>query len=164
MKIFSFLFLMAVFASSTCKKSKSGPRLTHCDNLVNETLSATDPSRIYMVTAFTPNGDGLNDGFHPIVKNVQSVSWKVHDENNNVVFSSANSSDRFSPSAFDRTKKFYYRIEAISAENKKIGICGEVTAIKCLPQGTLLRQYTFEDQYTGNDFSLPTAETVTECK
>ena len=55
-------------------------------------------------------------------------------------------------------KKFYYRIEAVTLQGKKINKCGEFYALKCIPKGKTLAGFTFYDQFTGDVFTLPTSE------
>ena len=46
------------------------------------------PSTLYMPNTFTPNGDGLNDIFIPVGKNISSVHLMIFDRWGGILFES----------------------------------------------------------------------------
>lgn len=50
-------------------------------------------SMIYMPTSFTPNGDGINDEFWPVISNVKSYELTIYDRWGRPVFNSRDYSD-----------------------------------------------------------------------
>jgi gliding motility-associated-like protein len=162
--MYSLLVTFSSIIFLKCDKDKKEPIHVHCDNLINETVGPSDNAEISVATAFTPNSDGLNDAFHPITQGLQSVSIKVYDENSNLVFSSSQMNAAWLPATSGQKKvKYYYRVEAVTQTQKNIGVCGEVVALQCLPANTPVGAYSFEDQYSGSGFTLPTSEVLPVC-
>lgn len=59
----------------------------------NVTLKPDCPSNIYVPNAFTPNNDGLNEQFKPIIKgDVEKYSFKIYSRFGQVIFSTNNRS------------------------------------------------------------------------
>ena len=75
MKYLVFLFLSLTFLGCTKSKIK--------DTCENNTIKITpsnynsDSAIIFNMTAFTPNGDGLNDLFRPIISGIDISSFEV---------------------------------------------------------------------------------------
>lgn len=159
--LFILLFTPLLFA--TCKKDKDEKPLTHCDNLVNEIIPASDPGRIITPNAFTPNFDGINDGFMPIAYNIGSIQVKVYDRNGGLIFETTQPNEPWSPAAINKNEVFYFRVEAVTNNNTRIGLCGEVNALICIPKNKSKADYYFQDQATPFGFTGVTAETVTSC-
>jgi hypothetical protein len=136
----------------------------HCDGLVNDVIPANDPGKVYVASAFSPNFDGMNDLFRPYASNIQSISVKVYDEQSNIVYQSTqlNAAWTLTPQ-FTQFQKYYYRVEAITINNHRIGICGELYALKCYPSGMNKSSFTFEDQITANGFTAVSNENLANC-
>ena len=154
--------LLPFLLLSGCSKDKLNG--IPCKDLVNETLPGSDPASVAVPTAFTPDGDGLNDYFRPLAVNIQSLHMTIYDEAEKVIFESHDLNATWVPlfavTTYDR---YYYRVEAVTAGNHKIGLCGEFFALGCLPKGKNLSHFSFEDQYTPNGFTGLTAEQKTTC-
>lgn len=134
MKWLKYLLILA-FVSSTlvfCGKDKD---LGNCDGLVNDPPEPGDPRFFVQVpNAFTPNGDGRNDKFGPFFVKIRSVKFTVYNRNNDVVFYTEDPTAYWDPAASITTNtKYYYRVEAVAQNGRRVGKCGEVMALLCDP-------------------------------
>lgn len=156
--------LVASIFLLNCCKPKNSIKLTHCDNLITDTLGTNDSGRIYLPNAFTPNGDGVNDLFIPITVHISSIDFTIYDEMNNILFHTNTLGEGWanSPSPSNNTK-YYFRIQAITSDNHKIGICGEVNSLKCISTGMSLNNFLFPDQLSPDGMIYPTNENVISC-
>jgi gliding motility-associated-like protein len=159
-------FILLLFS---CSKNNSH-KLTNCDNLVNDSRDATDSFYIVIPNAFTPNGDGLNDWYGPVTKNISSIMFTITDQNNNSLFTTNNLNEKWKPSNSTITQgKYYYRIQGISTNNKKIGLCGEVNLLYCFPKNVNENSFYFESQLRQSgpvpfyDTSVPFYEAIPVC-
>jgi gliding motility-associated-like protein len=160
-KLFLFIFPL-IFLQ--CNKASDAIVSVHCEGLVNDPLPASDNGRVVVPTAFTPNGDGRNDQFRPITRGLRSMSVKVFDSNSNMLYQSDQLNSSWSPAvSTSKAQAYYYRIEAVTTANNKIGLCGQVFALSCLPTGTVKEDYSFEDQWSGNGFTLVSSESLSPC-
>jgi gliding motility-associated-like protein len=66
-----------------------------CYSSITETVEVAEDYNLYVETAFTPNGDGLNDIFMPIALTMRNVSFKlqIFDRNGKLVFESTEASN-----------------------------------------------------------------------
>lgn len=161
---FSFFIActVIVFLLSNCKKS--GVYHINCDGLITDTARTNDDGRIYMPNAFTPNNDGLNDLSRPLTQNIASISFTIYDENNNMVFTSSVVGQGWATTAASNTsEKYYYKIQAITNANHKIGMCGELYKLTCYPRNMSKSNFYFEDQLTPFGFTGTTSETLGNC-
>ncbi|MFZ1305165.1 MAG: hypothetical protein WAR80_04940, partial [Ferruginibacter sp.] len=60
-------------------------------------------------------------------------------------------------------KRYYYKIQATTHRNRKIGVCGDVYALTCYTINPPQRFYYFEDMLTANGFTGTTLETLNTC-
>jgi gliding motility-associated-like protein len=151
----------AILLFPACRKSKDNVDI-HCRNLENNT-PASDPAEVYVANAFTPNLDGINDGFKVDHTGISTIAIKVYDKNSSLVYQAdqLNASWDYFPST-GKNEKFYYRVEAVTQSGNKIGVCGEVNSLICLPPNTAHTFY-FRDQLTPQGFTGVTAETIGNC-
>jgi gliding motility-associated-like protein len=57
-----------------------------CMNSASIEVISNCPGNMYVPNAFTPNGDGNNDLFFPVTRNVKSLSWKIINRWGEVIF------------------------------------------------------------------------------
>lgn len=133
------LVVLSVVAYTACKKKDKGPA-TDPNAALADTLRATctapftghgDSSEVWLPTAFSPNGDGINDVYRPIqwtnstANYFSSFSIKVYDTLANLVFSSTDIGspgwDGWAPStsAAGDKYKYYVRIKYTTTHGVK---------------------------------------------
>ena len=162
--IFPVTLILTIALFSNCSKSYVPLVRINCDSLVTDTLGTGDSGRIYIPNAFTPNGDGLNEIFVPYTQNIDSIKFTIYDENNAVLFTTNILGNGWSPLPSSLpVKRYYYKIQATTNNNKKIGVCGNVYALTCYTINPPRSFYYFEDMLTANGFTGPTAETLSTC-
>ena len=165
MNSFRIALLFLIFPFILCKKgtnTKSVKAIT-CDGLANDILTGSDDCYIKLPTAFTPNGDGLNDRFAIFFKNIKTSKLTVYDSHSDLIFQTEDLSQQWDPFSESVTgKTYYFRIEAISTTNKRIGLCGEVYPLKCIPENINTNKYYFQSQWTGSSFNstAPSSEYI----
>lgn len=161
--IFPAILFLAVVIFSGCSKSEPIVHI-NCDGLVTDTLGTNDSGRIYIPNAFTPNGDGLNEIYRPFTQYIDSIQFTIYDEDNRVLFTSNLLGDAWIPPVSSLlVKRYYYKIQATTHRNRKIGVCGDVYALSCYTINPPKSFYYFEDMLTPNGFTGPTAEALTTC-
>lgn len=139
-----------LFFILSCGKTHS-VELTNCKDLQNDSRDVNDSFYIVIPNTFTPNGDGLNDWYGPATKNITTISFTVTDDKNNVLFTTNNLNDKWKPAnSVLRQGKHYYRIQGVSSNNKKIGICGEVNLLYCFSRNADMADFYFESQFEPN--------------
>jgi gliding motility-associated-like protein len=160
----SILLVLAVLLTVSCSKKNEGVRPVNCDGLVTDTAGTGDNGRVFMPNAFTPNGDGRNDIGRPHTTNIASIDFTIYDENNNVVFATTTLGQGWNTTiAAGSYAKHYFRIQAITTSNHKIGMCGELYKLSCYPGSIPKGNFYFEDQLTPFGFTGVTGETLGNC-
>jgi len=66
-----------------------------CDDTITQVIMISDTASLTMPTVFTPNGDGINDYFQPIAKNVNNFSCTIFDRWGKIVFDFKSASDKW---------------------------------------------------------------------
>jgi len=161
-KIDFMLCIAAVLLFNACSKSNNRPAPVNCDNLITDTTGTNDNAAIFAVTAFTPNGDGLNDMYRINTLDIASYTVSLYDDNNNVVFTGTQSTLGWGPSvAINAYAKYYYRIQATPNSSHQIGLCGNLYLLNCVPANADRTLFHFEDQLTQNGFTGVTSEAFT---
>ncbi len=165
MKQLVILFLLAVTIGSCSRKEEEPtPVPINCDGLVTDTAGTGDNGRVYMPSAFSPNGDGLNDQSKPILQNISSFEFTIYDELNRVMFTTTQTSPGWQPVASGLVSAhYYYRIQANTSAGHHIGKCGSVYVLTCFPASIPRSTFYFEDQLTPFGFTGVTAETLSNC-
>ena len=156
--ILTLILLMTLLTCALCSKDENTntAKSISCENLVNDPVTDSDSFYIYPVSAFTPNADGLNDRFWIYYSNIKSFKLTVYDENSNILFYTEDINKQWDPNSSSViSRAFFYRIEATSTTNKRIGKCGEVYPLNCVP---LNNTYHFQDEFDGRFFDIPTTE------
>jgi hypothetical protein len=128
-----------------CEKNSGSATLTHCDNLMNDPILPADNVIVSFPNAFSPNGDGVNDIYLAQVSGFQSIVFTVTDDNNNVLYSSTQlaAGVRWSVSSITSSQLCHYRFEGITNTNKKVGKCGDISVLFCLPKGASASSFVF---------------------
>jgi gliding motility-associated-like protein len=163
MKGYQLLFIVFAILMAHCKKSNNGDPV-NCNGLVTDTAGTGDIGRVFMPTAFTPNGDGLNDVIRPLLQNISSIEFTIYDINYNIVFSTNIAGDGWiTTSPGNSSTQYYFKVQVTTNANNKIGLCGQVFGLTCLPPGVPQTNYRFEDQFTPNGFTGVTNENLGTC-
>jgi gliding motility-associated-like protein len=156
-----FLLILAILLVN-CKKSNSDQ--VNCHGLVTDTAGTNDNGRVFLPTAFSPNGDGLNDLIRPITQNISAIEFTVYDEDKNVVFATNVIGEAWSTTANTNSlTQYYYRVQATTTANHKIGLCGQLFNLTCIPGGFPTNMFRFEDQLTPAGFTGVTNESLGIC-
>ena len=166
MKLFIFAFTISFsLLLVSCDKSSNDPVTPiNCNGLVTDTAGTGDNGQVFMPTAFTPNGDGKNDVIRPICSNIAAIEFTIYDQHNGVVFMTTTIGQGWNTTVSAGTfSKYYYRIQATTMSNHKIGKCGELYKLSCYPQSIPQSNFTFEDQLTPSGFTGVTSEVLVSC-
>ena len=164
--ILPVILIATIVTFSNCTKSSEPDKIINCDGLITDTLGTGDNGRIYMPNAFSPNNDGLNEFCRPVFKNIASFVFTIYDENNIVQFTTTVPGQGWQPvpaQGNNTAKRYYYKIQTITVNNKKIGQCGEVYSLTCFPINLPKNFFYFEDMLTANGFTGMTSEILTTC-
>ena len=164
------LGLGAMYISCSKQNGKGKDAAIHinCDGLITDTLGTNDNGRVYMPNAFVPhgnvnsNGNGNDVTIFPITLHIASISFTIYDSLNNIVYTTDSLTGKWNGLPNDTTRNtiFYYRIQAITEQNRKIGLCGEVYRLVCFPANIPRSFFYFADQCTVNGFTEPVSEAV----
>lgn len=83
---------------------------------------------VYAPSAFSPNGDGINDRWKVEAWNVQNIRIRVYDKLGNMVFATNRLDEDWAPNS-GGNEAFVYRIEAIDQDGKEIALHGHILAL-----------------------------------
>ena len=97
---------------------------------ISPRILTSDSTRIFLPSAFTPNGDGLNDNFYPVGDGIKSFSLTVC-SNNNVVFEGKENEKWNGLNAKNELFQgnYDYEIEVLSNKNKNFEVTGRISLI-----------------------------------
>jgi CHU_C Type IX secretion signal domain len=152
-----------VFSCRNNNKSDSiAIPITNCYGLVNDTLGTNDNGRIYMPSAVTSNGDGKNDIIRPTTRNITSLTFTLYNSNNTVLFTSTQIGQGWTAHTLTTGtySTYFYKIQAVTNSNRKIGICGDLNNVTCYPSNIPRNKIFFEDQLRIDGFTGITTETI----
>ena len=155
--------LLSTLLWVSCGKADEYPFI--CEGFQQD-APAGDSADIKMPTAFTPNGDGLNDELKPVLHHISGYTFTLYNVNERVIFTTQDPAFGYAASRPMDKDMYYYRIEAISIKGNRVARCGSVYALNCLPGGARLADFTFGDQlkpYNPDVYPSGTAEVLTAC-
>lgn len=135
-----------------------------CDGLITDPNNNGDDGIFFMPNAFTANKDGLNDTCKPICRNIASINFTLFDVNGNTVFTTTQLNNGWAPATGTaNATKYYYRIQAVTIKNRRIGDCGTVYDLSCIPKNINYTMLTFEDMLALSGFVGVTRENLSNC-
>ena len=88
---------------------------------------------VYAPSAFTPNGDGMNDNFKAEGVGIQSFKMVIFNREGQIVFESSNIDDAWDGTyrnAIQQSQVFFYRIQYVDAKGNTQNKQGQVTLIR----------------------------------
>ena len=99
----------------------------NCTDTINGSLRINPVYKIYIPTSFTPNGDGMNEVFEPIISGAKSYTMKIYDRWGGIIYKGENKSwdGKNTPKGL-----YSYSIEIIDYKNKIDREVGQVTLVK----------------------------------
>lgn len=109
-------------------KNAAFPEIESVSNIVDLYL----PMRIYLPTAFTPNGDGLNDTFGAVGEGIEAFHLVVYDRWGQVIFSTKNPGHRWDGSYNGKKVpqgEYSYELLAYGKEFGEVFTSGSVMVI-----------------------------------
>jgi gliding motility-associated-like protein len=102
-----------------------------CNDTITKVILISDTAGLIMPTVFTPNGDGINDYFQPISKNVSQFSCSIYDRWGRIVYDFKSTNDKWTGQSTgggtcpDGT--YYYILEAKDDNGKEYKDKGFIT-------------------------------------
>lgn len=164
MRLFTIISIW-FFITLSCKYDATDK--IHCKDLITDTdTTGIDSSAVYVPNAFTPNGDGLNDNFAPLLVNIESGEFTVFSSRGKQLFSTHDLTAGFIPEDLPKGADTYlFRVQALTRTGRRIGFCGEFQALKCLKTNADFNTLRFADQFdpSNRGFVLPTSEQLQRC-
>jgi len=143
--IYTLLSLLCLFSCGKKDKFECGVQ--------NEMAPADDSAYIFIPTAYSPNGDGLNDVFLPWCLNVKSIDFSIYDNDNKLQFHTTELNHGWGDilDIESGIRLFHYKFTAITNQDNTILQCGDFYAYKCLPKGFDGSTLIFGDQFNPNE-------------
>jgi gliding motility-associated-like protein len=91
---------------------------------LSNTADAFPKSTLYIPSAFTPDGDGVNDAFGAKGKNIISLKMKIYNRWGELVYESDKLNDTwdgtYKGNAITNTDVFVYTVNAVSVDGKPL--------------------------------------------
>lgn len=169
--LYSGLLLVALFLSACREK-----RPNHANDYPNDFCPAVasifpeiDTGVVLVPTAFSPNGDGKNDVWRPVFKNITALEIKIIDAAGNLLFSSNGLNDGWEPLNGAKTgmTQCLAWVRATSTMGNVMEKCTYIYTYYCTPENPPVDDNLlhFGDQLNPNTPGtyLPTRETFTNC-
>jgi gliding motility-associated-like protein len=128
MKIF-LTIILAILGLCGCKKAKMEESCTTNNMRIITKNYNHDSVHIYCPTAFTPNGDGLNDVFRPIGTGFEVVGFDIS-KGSKFILSDQNLKEWDGTNASgDKLKEgiYHYEFHLTTKHGEQVMIVGEVT-------------------------------------
>lgn len=168
-KLFSLLaIILSILSISSCKKggdtttaTTTNTNVTYCNNVVS--IYGADSIDIAIPTAFSPNGDGKNDLYRPVIpypNKIKSLSITVYNDDGSIAYqsNSSSSSSRSGWDGFTTTGaknpgyRFNVSVSFTKANGQTVDTCTYVYLLRDSGAGCLndvatdKANYIFEDQ------------------
>lgn len=165
MKTILSLFVFASIVFSSCDRHPAKVTVYACNRLITDTAGTNDTAKIFMVTAFTPNNDGLNDICRPFIKGASSMSFKLYNDDGVLVFATNTPGEGFSLAAVPATYiRYAYSIQITTLEGHQLGECGNAYAFTCIPSFLSSTPVYYEDELQQDGFHAGTThEQIPPC-
>jgi gliding motility-associated-like protein len=91
---------------------------------LSNTADAFPKSTLYIPSAFTPDGDGINDAFGVKGKNIVSLKMKIYNRWGELVYETQKLNDTwdgtYNGSPINNTDVFVYKVNAVSVDGKNL--------------------------------------------
>lgn len=78
--------LIGLFAAQGCSKEEASQPTQQGPALPPHLLMAVDSTCVQAPNVITPNGDGINDNFYVFARNVDTVTYRIVNDQGNLVF------------------------------------------------------------------------------
>ena len=105
-----------------------------CTSLVSHTIIIDPAFLFYIPTAFTPNRDGKNDVFIPIMRSVNEYNFSIYDRFGGIVFETDDQSKGWNGKVLDNNfalaGHYAYSVKIIDMRGKKRTFTGTLTLIR----------------------------------
>jgi len=102
-----------------------------CNDTITQTILVSDTAGLIMPNTFTPNGDGINDYFQPIARNVSNFGCSIFDRWGKIVFEFKSTSDKWTGQSANGGTcpdgTYYYIVEARDDNGKEYKKHGFIT-------------------------------------
>jgi gliding motility-associated-like protein len=164
------IFALAAIMATGCKDK--GPNPSPCNCAANSRIYASDSSaRFVFPTAFTPNGDGHNDRFSPILlqgDTVTGYSYKVISGSGATLFSTTSLQEGWDGNKQGTSQRqpnniYYFLLQFTTSTNQIVDTCACFSLQWYDPsQCVEAKDETFGDQFdtTTGLLSFPTNEKI----
>lgn len=170
--LYSGILLAALFLGA-CREKRPGQANDYSNDFcpaVSGIFPEIDTGVVLVPTAFSPNGDGKNDVWRPVYKNVTALEIKIIDAAGNLLFRTDNGlADGWAPLNGTKTgmTKYLAWVRATSTMGNVMEKCTYIYTYYCTPQNPPIDDHLlqFGDQLNPNTPGtyLPTRETFTNC-
>ncbi len=105
-----------------------------CNDTITKTILVSDTAGLIMPNVFSPNGDGINDYFQPIAKNVGQFSCTIFDRWGKIVFDFGSTNDKWmgqtNSGATCPDGTYYYVMDAKDDNSKIYKAKGFITLMR----------------------------------
>lgn len=165
-RIFFLICLGTSLLFFTCRKDAPAVQPVNCDGLITDSAGLKDSSRVYIPNVFTPNGDGSNDLYLPFYQYIIAIDFAVYDDRNNLMFNTDQLGKGWDgKNSTGNSTRYFYRIQATTINNGRLGYCGEFYCLHCLPDHLDKSNLRFPDQiHPKYGFVFPTNDPVEKCR
>lgn len=139
--------LLASFLFSSCDDDEVQPYPETCTVQDQRSHPNNDSARLFIPNAFTPNNDGINDGFGPLTYDITAIDFTVFDVSGTTVFHTTQVGQPWLPSTATAGAQYTYQVIATAVGGDQMSWCGSVYALPCIPAGIDRSRLIFGDQF-----------------